>query len=297
MFSIRKTENVRGRRHTKEKCEKFQRGFHKSYHRGSKKKVSFKRFKKNYADERREKEIFPDSGWNMEDYIDRTLSLWNAFLRLNLYDFTEIVRKTDRNTLHAFSKEIIYFDNIGHLTKIVYLKIILKEIHYFNRDILEEYMYSTNFELIEFAKNNGADVSFLFGFIVSGDHLRHIRRLGGSVFSKVFRIKQVRNGWSQPHWSIRPGKEMSMSDISELGLELCQELSHNYLTLLNNEDIITFVNEEYGVIKIQKCFRKYMAGKKANLMRSDPDMLFDEVHGERRRKIMEIQHTWETMDN
>ena len=293
MFSIRKTENVRGRRHTKDKCEKFQRGFHKSYHRGSKKKVSFKRFKKNYADERREKEIFPDSGWNMEDYIDRTISLWNAFLRLNLYDFTEIVRKTARSTLHAFSKEILYFENIGHLTKIVYLKIILKEIHYFNRDLLQSYIYSTNFELIEFVINNGADVSFLFGNIWYGDHLRCIRRLGGSVFSKVFSIKPVYNRWClQSHLSIRRGKEISMSDISELW-------NDDYLEPWGyvREDIITFVNEEYGVIKIQKCFRKYMAGKKANLMRSDPDMLFDEVHGERRRKIMEIQHTWETMDN
>jgi len=57
MFSIRKTDDIRGRRHTKEKCEKFQKGFHKSYHRGSKKKLSFKRFKENYEDERRDKYI------------------------------------------------------------------------------------------------------------------------------------------------------------------------------------------------------------------------------------------------
>ena len=191
--------------------------------------------------------------------------------------------------LHCVARSIL---NIGtRMETREYLEVILKKVGRLESDVFSFISFSNpNYfpeEIVKFSRENGADISHLFSRCCTLNDMRRLRGLGASVFSKVHSIRFVNDsvyGIYSPCGSV-------IRDAISLDTFVNKMDSYtdtNGLPMFGRlEDYKTIVKEEYGFIKIQKCFRRYLARK-----HSKEDNFFKEVSEMVGRIILEFQAAW-----
>ena len=186
----------------------------------------------------------------------------------------EVFREMMKNVTHERILKNIAQDIIDHWTtkeKIPYLEIILCKLGSFQSICICTYstlQIRSDPELYGFLAKNGFDLCVFLPKCKSKEDMRELiydNKLGIHISSK--------GGYKSARDIIR--KEVR--DI--LG-------RRGYFKNLRE------IRDELKIIKIQNCFRRYLALKTVYLKRCEPVNFFDEVHGKTRREMMKISPIW-----
>lgn len=252
-------------------------------------------------------ELFKDDNWILsDDFKDKELiqvekilkgyyrgDAYNHFIEQDLELFNASIQGMSREDIHYTARRILSVKITEEdVERISYLKVIVDKIGSFEsnvfamRNVLETDIFT--YELIKFARDNGADLAHLFSRYENINDMRKLRDMGASVFSKVHPVNsgQVCFGFTLRYctrnyrfYSEKPGNQISLVEFADK--------FHG-----DNKDYIEIIKEEYGVVKIQNMFRTYLAIKEANIRRCYPVNLFDEKFGNMRKNFLGVHKAW-----
>ena len=225
--------------------------------------------------------------------------LW-VFKTQNLKLFKEMVTNVPHNNLHCVARSIFNTGMHGKLYK-EYLEAILNKIKIFKSDVLSFISFSNPNcfpdEMVIFARDNGADISHLFSRCCTLKDMRRLRDAGASVFSKVHSIR-IQDGIMYGTYTPYGSSNKNAISLETFVSKMDSYMITDALPMFGRpEDYAIIVKEEHGIIKIQRLFRKYLAQKHSteelNLERCSPVNLFNEEFGAIRRRILNVQTSWE----
>lgn len=297
MYSRRKTTDVR-RRMSKRIIDKKQHGkkdirLKPNYSRERSEKmqyleyiedpledeIQFYRIRRKIKDAIRENKIATIKNIVEDGYISDEKILWLSYSS-NRFDIFNILL----GTMHRDDICKMSILNINR-SEICYVNSIFDKIKWFEKDFIKdswipdlslEYLENIG-DTLRFLQENGVELGYMYPKCKSSSAVRFLRDIGASYSLEVYRLYN-NNSVSIVEFV----NTYSLFDDAYGDAYIRWELEDDWRSFKSVVMEITYA------IKIQSCYRRYLALKSVNIMRSRPDNLFEKDYKKSRMKLVHV---------